>query len=102
MGLRKKFRIFLKIVISLGCLLICSYQCYIVGVLYLSYPTTVDLRIGRSLNVHLPGVTICSEISTTILPEKIIEIQPSLYQYLHGMTVRAKVSSPLNFELLHQ
>ena len=105
MGCRKNFRILLKIVISLACLTVCSYQVYIVGVLYLSYPTTIDLRIGRSLNVHLPGLTICmqntvftvesnlytmflkigTEISTTILAEKIVEIQPSLFHILHGM-----------------
>ena len=92
MGFRRKFRIFLKLVISLACLSVCSYQVYLVAQLYLSYPTTVDLRIGRSLNVHLPGITICSEISTTILPEKIIEIQPPLYSFLHGK---------LNFTLLN-
>ncbi|CAG2100138.1 unnamed protein product [Medioppia subpectinata] len=83
MGCRKSFRIFLKIIISLGCLTLCGYQIYIVGVLYLSYPTTVDLQIGRSLNVHLPGITICTEISATIITDKIIELQPSLYAALH-------------------
>ncbi|XP_054166032.1 uncharacterized protein LOC128963542 [Oppia nitens] len=88
MGCRKNFRILLKVIISVACLTICSYQIYIVGILYLSYPTTIDLRVSKSLNVHLPGITICTEISTTILPEKIVEIQPTLYSVLHGKSQR--------------
>jgi hypothetical protein len=84
MGFRKKVRFLIKVIISSFCILLCSYQIYIVGQLYISYPTIVDLRIGRSLNVHLPGITICSEISSTILVEKIIEIQPNLYEVFAG------------------
>jgi len=84
MGCRRNVKLFLKVVISVACILLCSYQVYIVGQLYISYPTTVDLRIGRSINIHLPGITICSELATTILVEKIVEIQPNLIEVFAG------------------
>ena len=92
MGCRRNTRILLKILIAVGCISVCSYQVYLVGILYLSYPTTVDLRIGRSLNIHLPGITICTEIATTILPDKIIEIEPTLRPILYGMSFFDSIS----------
>ncbi|OTF84054.1 hypothetical protein BLA29_004463, partial [Euroglyphus maynei] len=66
--------------------IICAYQIYIVCNLYLRYPTTVDIRVDPSPFVHLPGITVCSELSSTILVEKLIKIEPSIYDDFVGKT----------------
>ncbi|UXI14494.1 hypothetical protein NH340_JMT00437 [Sarcoptes scabiei] len=81
----------IRIIWSLLVFVICSYQVYLVCDLYFRYPTTVDIRVDPSPFVHLPGVTVCSELSSTILVEKLIAIEPSIYDDFVGKT-RTEIS----------
>lgn len=79
---QSRCRLFLRVIISLVAVALCAYQLYIVSMLYFKYPTTVDIRLDPSPTVHLPGVTVCSELSSTILVEELVKIQPALYKVM--------------------
>ena len=53
--------------------LLCFYQIYLVCVLYFTYPTTIDIRLDQSQYVHLPSVTVCSELASTVLIDELIK-----------------------------
>lgn len=79
-------RFTIRVVVTLCALVVCSYQVYIVSILYYRYPTNVDIRLDPSSFVTIPGLTICSELSSTILVEELVKIQPSLYTTFAGKT----------------
>jgi len=70
---------------------ICSIQVYQVVQLYFAYPTTIDIRLDPSPHVYLPGITVCSELSSTILVEELVKIKPELYDVFAGKT-RTEIS----------
>lgn len=88
---QKRTRFFIRFVITLACLVVLSYQLYLVFQLYLKYPTTVDIRLDPSPHVHLPGITICSELSSAILVEEMVKVHPKLYKVFVGKT-RTEIS----------
>lgn len=81
---QRNVRNVVRVVITLLALSICAYQIYIVCDIYYRYPTTVDIRLDPSPYVHLPGITICSELSSTILVEELVKIEPTIYNIFAG------------------
>lgn len=59
---------------------------YLVSVLYFTYPTTMDIRLDRSTFVHLPSVTVCSELPATILIEDLARVSPPIFAIFLGKT----------------
>lgn len=84
-NVQRNVRNSIRISITLIAIVICSYQVYLVCDLYFRYPTTVDIRVDPSNFVHLPAITICSELSSTILVENLIKIEPTLYDDFVGL-----------------
>ncbi|KAJ6217415.1 hypothetical protein RDWZM_008572 [Blomia tropicalis] len=74
----------IRLLVSIIATFVCIYQIYLVLLLYYSYPTNVDVRFDQSPYVRLPGVTICSELSSTILFDRMYSISPQIYKLFIG------------------
>ena len=81
---QRNIRCSIRVSITLLAVTVCAYQIYIVCLLYYKYPTTVDIEMDSSPYVSLPAITVCSEISSTILVEELVKIKPSLYDAFAG------------------